>query len=102
MYVIIICQLKIILVSKTFKGLVDAYISDKILQCSIGDGNSVMGACPSSQLVQDNQGLRCSFPDYLCCVCQFFHKSTLTFVYIVCSTHPTSKMETLDFPKFFS
>lgn len=82
--------------------MAEAYISDKMLQCSIGDGDSVMGACPSSQLVQDNQGLRCGFPDYLRCVCQLLHKSTPTFVYVVCGAHPTSKMETLDFPKFSS
>lgn len=55
-----------------------------------------MGACPSPQLIQDNQGLWGRSPDYFRCVRQFFHESTPAFVYIVCSTHPTSKMKTLD------
>lgn len=80
------------------KGVQDTYIFNKMLQCSISDGDSIMGACSSSQFIQDNQGLGCGLSYYFCCVSQFFHKGTLPFIYIICSTHPTNKIKT---PWFF-
>ena len=78
----------------------DTYLSNKMLEGSVGNGNSIVGARPSSQLIHDNQGLWCCFSYYFCCVSQFLHKCTLSFIYIICSTHPTKKMKA-DFPLNF-